>query len=295
LIGAIGVYAQDRTALVGGRVATAASYEDAERELQEVTRKLATLTARTPAQVEGAINAVLAQPVTINERMRGTVQKLSEGCSKEYRPTAEACAEVAKLRQELAGAVEAERLGRRQSELRNQILRLRQSGATVPADPVAELFAWLSRGQLSVRDISFGFPLVFAFLIEIVSAFGPAGIVAYAQATRREPAERRLPQQAAAGSSTLRMVDGLRHSSDPVMSWFVERAVPADGAIAAEDLHADYVRWCRQNRVTPAAFEVFMLAFDLVRENPELELAEKIRKFGRRYYGITIMESSQQA
>jgi hypothetical protein len=38
-----------------------------------------------------------------------------------------------------------------------------------------------------------------------------------------------------------------------------------------------------------------MLAFDLVRENPELELAEKIRKFGRRYYGITIMESSQQA
>ena len=57
--------------------------------------------------------------------------------------------------------------------------------ALSPPDPVAELFAWLSRGQLSVRDIGFGFPLVFAFLIEIVSAFGPAGIVAYAEATRR--------------------------------------------------------------------------------------------------------------
>jgi hypothetical protein len=160
---------------------------------------------------------------------------------------------------------------------------------------VAELFAWLSRGQLSVRDISFGFPLVFAFLIEIVSAFGPAGIVAYAQATRHDPVEQRMPQQAAAGSSTLKVVDELAHSSDPVMSWFVERAVPADGAIAAEDLHADYVLWCRQNRMTPAAFEEFMLAFDFVRGNPELELADKIRKFGQRYYGITIMESSQQA
>ena len=39
LAGAIGVYAQDRTALIGGREAIAATYRDAERELREINGK----------------------------------------------------------------------------------------------------------------------------------------------------------------------------------------------------------------------------------------------------------------
>ncbi len=60
--------------------------------------------------------------------------------------------------------------------MRVRIGKLRETGGSLPADPVAELIAWLSRGQLKVRDIGFGFPLVFALLIEVVSAFGPAGL-----------------------------------------------------------------------------------------------------------------------
>jgi len=72
------------------------------------------------------------------------------------------------------------------------------------------------------------------------------------------------------------------------MRWFVERAAPGDAAIAAEELHADYQRWCRRSGLTGVALEMFVVAFDDVRENPELGLADKIRKFGRRYYGIRL-------
>jgi hypothetical protein len=175
LASAVGVYAQDRTALIGGREAVAATYKDAETELEDIDAKLRGLkTQRSVAQVGAAIAAVLARPVMSGERVRGTVGKLSANCTREYRLTAEACLEIADLREERAAAEERSRL------------ELRERGGSLPADPVAELFAWLSGGQLKVRDIAFGFPLVFAFLIEIVSAFGPAGIVAYARDARTQ-------------------------------------------------------------------------------------------------------------
>src|SRR5436190_6779330 len=64
LAGAIGVYAQDRTALIGTREAKAANYRDVERELGEIDDKIKTLHPhRTVAQVDAAIAAVLARPI----------------------------------------------------------------------------------------------------------------------------------------------------------------------------------------------------------------------------------------
>ena len=204
LTGAIGVYAQDRTALVGGREAVAATYKDKERELEEIEAKLRTLdTQRSVPQVDAAIAAVLARPIMIGERVRGTVGKLSGNCTKEDKATAEACLEVAGLREERASAEEGAKLETRKTVLRAQIAKMREGGGSLAADPVAELFAWLSRGQLSVRDIAYGFPLAFAFLIEIVSAFGPAGIVAYAEATRWKREETSVTQLDMARSGEL--------------------------------------------------------------------------------------------
>jgi hypothetical protein len=187
LASAVGVYAQDRTALIGGREAVAATYKDAETELEDIDAKLRGLkTQRSVAQVGAAIAAVLARPVMSGERVRGTVRKLSANCTREYRLTAVACLEIADLREERAAAEERSRLETRKATLLTHITKLRERGGSLPADPVAELFAWLSGGQLKVRDIAFGFPLVFAFLIEIVSAFGPAGIVAYARDARTQ-------------------------------------------------------------------------------------------------------------
>ena len=124
LVGAIGVYAQDRTALIGGREAVAATYKDAERELAEIDGKLRTLkTERSVTQVDAAIAAVMARPIMAGERVRGTVGKLSSNCTKDDRATAEACLEVASLREERAAAEESARLEIRKAALRTQITK----------------------------------------------------------------------------------------------------------------------------------------------------------------------------
>ena len=290
LAGAIGVYAQDRTSLIGGREAVAATYKDAEREAAEIDAKLEKLTQRSVAQVDAAIAAVLARPVMSGERVRGTVGKLSANCTKEDRATAEACLQVAGLREERAAANERARLEARNATLRTQITKLREGGGSLAPDPVAELFAWLSRGQLSVRDIGFGFPLVFAFLIEIVSAFGPAGIVAYMEATRNNMAHATQPAMARSGELLLAPAsDG---ELGRVVKWMADRTEPTGdtSAITIDELHADYEVWCLGKGLRAAELDDFANEFDRVREVPQL--AGKIRKFGSRYYGLRLVTSN---
>lgn len=286
LVGAIGVYAQDRSAVIGGREAKAAAYNDVERELREIDGKVGRLgRPRTVMQVDATIASVLARPVMAGERILGTVGKLSANCAKEMRATAEACLEVASLREERAAGEEEERLETRTTELRNLLTTLRDAGGALPADPVSELLAWLSRGQLQVRDIAFGFPLAFALLIEIVSAFGPAGIVAYAEATRRTDV---APQRDMTRSGELVPAVARLGEQGRVVTWMSERTEPtvSTSAIALDALHADYEVWCMGKSVVAAPLEVFGDEFDRVRDVPEL--AGKIRKFGSRYYGIRL-------
>ena len=74
LAGAVGVYAQDRTELVGGKAAKVATYKDRERELKDLDSKLKLLgEQRDVAQVDAAIEAVFARPVMSGERVRDTV------------------------------------------------------------------------------------------------------------------------------------------------------------------------------------------------------------------------------
>jgi hypothetical protein len=291
LTGAVGVYAQDRTHLVGGRAAKAATYKDREHELQEIESKLEALgPQRNVTQVDAAIEAVFARPVLSGERVRGTVGKLSVNCTKSERTTAEACADVAGLREERAAAEQAAQLESSRTTLRREIAKLREGGGSLAADPVAELFAWLSRGQLSVRDIGFGFPLVFAFLIEIVSAFGPAGVVAYAEATRANLAGTTQPDMARSGE----LLPAAAGGGEPgrVVKWMAGRTEPTGdtSAITIDELHADYEAWCFAKELRATALDDFANEFDRVREVPQL--AGKIRKFGTRYYGIRLVTSN---
>jgi hypothetical protein len=293
LIGALGVYAQDRTTLIGGREAIAATYKDAERDLAEIDGKLRTLkTERSVTQVDAAIAAVMARPVIVGERVRGTVGRQSSNCTKDDRGTAESCLEVASLREERAAAEEGARLEIRKAALRTQITKLREGGGSLAPDPVAELFAWLSRGQLSVRDIGFGFPLVFAFLIEIVSAFGPAGVVAYAEATKRASDISTTTQPDTARSGELLPAAASDGQHGRVVKWMADRTEPTSdtSAITVDDLHADYEVWCIGKNMSAAKCDVFGEEFDRVRDVPEL--AGKIRKFGSRYYGIRLIASN---
>lgn len=184
---AIGIYVQERTALTGGREARHASYEDARKELADIDAKRNNLAShRSAGEIDAAIATVLARPIVIADRVRGTVGGLSALCKKDDRRTAAACAEIAELSEELAIAKEDGKLEEHATVLRNQIGELRGKGGSLAPDPVGEFWAWLTRGWLTVRAVGFGLPLFFALMIEVVSAFGPLAIVAYAEATRRQ-------------------------------------------------------------------------------------------------------------
>src|ERR1700693_2130134 len=74
----MGVYVQDRTAMVGGREAQQANLRDVERELaveEEKQRHDGVAGDATP--IEAAIEALFAKPVMVAERVRGTVASMS--------------------------------------------------------------------------------------------------------------------------------------------------------------------------------------------------------------------------
>lgn len=178
--------------------------------------------------------------------------------------------------------------------MREQIVDIRDRGGSIAADPVGEFYAWMSRGMVSVRDVSFGFPLAFALLIEIVSAFGPVTIAAYAEATRRDMSGHVRPgldlaRRDRSGPVTAAIAGG---EMSEVLSWIAERALPTNDnrAVGVKELHGDYAGWSAK---PPMTIDRFAREFDRVRDLPEL--AGKIRKFGERYYGIALTGSSPGA
>jgi hypothetical protein len=189
--------------------------------------------------------------------------------------------------------VEATGLEERAAELRRTIDSLRTRGSASAPDPVGEFWAWLTRGFFSVKDVGFGLPLAFAVMIEMVSAFGPLGIVAYAEATRettgRDVSRHVAKHRDMAGSSAT-MSNAV---ADPdgvaaVVTFIAERTEPTENAagIGVQDLFADYLAWCKQGHIAALRFKDFTRAFDALRASPELE--GKIKKFGTRYFGIAL-------
>ena len=296
---AIGIYVQERTALTNGREAKHASYADAQKELGEVETKIKGLGApRAPAAVEAAIAGVLARAVAVGDRVRGTVGALSSNCEKNDTRTASDCVEVARLREELAQAVEGAHLEARATHLRQQVIALRERGASAAPDPVGEFWAWLTRGWLSVKDVGFGLPLAFALMIEMVSAFGPLGIVSYAEATRA-PTESDMSRRVAPERGMPRIVATSRDSSlvakeiGRVVQYMADRTEPTSqaSALGVDQLHADYEVWCMSKNLRALSVEDFVDEFDRVRESPQL--TGKIKKFGARYFGIAFMDSKR--
>lgn len=293
---AIGIYVQERTALTGGREARHASYEEARTELAEVEANRKGLAQhRSAGEIEAAIAGVLARPIMVGERVRGTVGGLSAQCAKDDRRTAEACGEIAELRQELAVANENLKLETRAAALRTRMAELRGTGGSLAPDPVGEFWAWFTRGWVTVQAVGFGLPLFFALMIEAVSAFGPLAIVAYAEATRRQTggdlsrpvaAGRALSRSAEVGRADVLLIAS---ATGDIVPFMADRTEPtADtAAISVEDLHTDYQLWCRANALRPHPVAAFASEFDRVRELPQLD--GKIRKIGHRYYGIRLV------
>lgn len=293
----MGVYVQDRTAMVGGREALQASLRDIERELSELEAIRSRVgDAGVASELESAIDAVFAKPVSSGERVRGTVGTISSRCTRVDVRTADECHRVAELRTQLAIAVEKNKRGDRIADLHRQARVLRERGAADAADPVAELFSWMSRGLLSVRDVGFGFPVAFALLIELVSAFGPIGVATYAAATRLHGDTVATPASQTAMASPMPMGRRLEHrSAAAVVDYVAEETVPASetSALGGEELYESYRRWCGEQGRNPLPADGFTAEFDRLRELPALR--GKVRKFGTRYFGIALARESQMS
>jgi len=294
---AISVYVQDRVGTMGSREAKHATFREAEKELRELEQKVKSLSAhRSVGQVEAAIAALLNTPVVIDDRVRGTIAQRSGDCTKIDARTAEICGKLGALREELAAAKERKSIEPRIATLRLQLVQMRERRASDAPDPVGEFYAWASRGLLTVRDVNFGFPLFFAVLIEVVSAFGPITIARYMELTREPSTKPDITVWPAMASyGRVRPALAVEHKAGHVVEWMAARAVPAAdaSAIAIEVLHADYELWCAENRLRGMSVRAFGDEFDRVRDMPEL--AGKIRKFGNRYYGIRLIPPTSLA
>src|SRR5205814_1916238 len=130
---------------------------------------------------------------------------------------------------------------------------------------------------VSVRDVGFGFPLFFALLIEVVSAFGPMTIAAYAEASRDMTSdthvqlERDTPGRGVVQHDKVRQgatdVALTEPATGSVVTWIAERATPAGDnvAVGIEQLHADYIAWCDDSELRAVWMPAFEEELDRVR------------------------------
>jgi hypothetical protein len=119
----------------------------------------------------------------------------------------------------------------------------------VPPSALRQLKIPLGRIVLSVRDVGFGFPLFFAIMIEVVTAFGPVTLARFAEVTASTGTDNVVSHPGASGHVGTRPVTGLLldRVDERVAAWMSERLVPRTdgGAMTLQELHADYANWCR--------------------------------------------------
>lgn len=293
---ALGVVAQDRGTLTGGRETLRASYETTSAELDRAEGKRGQLSStRSVRELEAVIEVALSQPVRVQERVRGTVASLSDHCAKMDARTVDACAAVAALRQELANAVEARDLDERIAGLKRSVIELRDRGALLATDAQAELISRLSRGWLSARDLGQGIVVLVVAVLELVSAFGPVVLTAYAHATTnvahvavgRDAAREDEAGRAMSRAATPPVAVG---SALDFLAECVEPSADAAG-ITLDRMTRAYVDWCERKGCLPKAEPEFIIDLDEVRRRHGLE--NEIRKAGGQYFGIILSRDNK--
>lgn len=134
-------------------------------------------------------------------------------------------------------------------------------------------------------------------MIEMVSAFGPLGIVSYVEATR-VATDNGTSRHVAAGRAVASYVETERDAGlvakdvGRVVHYMADRTEPTANptAVGVEELYDDYQVWCLKKALRPLSQQEFIDEFDRVRQSPQL--AGKIKKFGARYFGIAFVDGN---
>ena len=231
---AVGAAIEDRSSRTGNRETIVMNYDEFTADAKRLEEKRNGLRAHRSAPiVEAAINALFMRQVESYRRTPTTVGEVSANCQHADQRTTDVCAEVAKLREELAAAKEENELNREIAKLKGEARDLRERGAIKASDPQAELLASVTGGWLSPRDVGRALALLLGMTIEFVSAFGPTVLLSYAEATEKRDATRRdeVPAESA----------GL------VIDYLSERieAAASTETVQESALYSDYATWCR--------------------------------------------------
>jgi hypothetical protein len=290
---ALGLAAQVRGAKIGHRQGVINDYAAVQGELAEIEGKRASRgNIRSSRETEGAIEQVLSRPV----RDRGTVRSVSEGCSRYSWRTRQACAEVATLPAEQAGALERERLDERAQRLREELARLREDGALGGAgDPQAALIERLTFGWMAAANVGLGLTLMIVVMIELVSAFGPLIIQEYValNVARNTAARRKLGGSGRHKRRRKGKRGGAGALRREVYDYFARRIRPDRvGRVAAGALFADYAEWCIADGRRAIERDAFHAA---VEEIARADLEGKISREGEFYHGLALQPSPAAA
>ncbi|MEO1555865.1 MAG: hypothetical protein AAFS01_05505 [Pseudomonadota bacterium] len=257
LLSAVGFSASNRGAITDTREGLAATFETAQRDLTAAERELAGLPEHRPAPV--VQNAI--EGLKQNRRWTST-----RGCTDATATASRRfCEQYFAVRQELASAVEGQRLKSRVEGLKREVARLRDAGAGQDVDPqVSILSKIMGHGEDRVRLLLI---LVVAVLVELGSSLGLWLSTAHSEIFRRgkkmrvditesapvrsAPVERREPMHRA-GAQTL-AIEAQTMTAQPseartmgdVEDYCLSRIDPvADGGVGLTELRADYLAWC---------------------------------------------------
>jgi len=290
---------ESKSAVLGGRETVRASYLETEKELVETeARRAAIVATRSVAEIDAAIKSTLARPVMEGGRVRGTVAAMSTECTRADARTAEACAEVGKLREELAAATTAARIDQRLGVLRKEARTLRDKGGALDANPPATLLSRLTFGWLSPADVEAWRSIYLAILVEFVSVFGllmslehralgeawsglrgvarhadvapPAAPAPRAARLRRsgaELAEDAMPARSVADDGTTRLLAAPRDGRKigDVGAFVFECLAPASGGgLSLSELHSEYRKWCKSAKRQAVAHDEFATWFGTI-------------------------------
>ena len=270
---AVGAAIEDRSSRTGNREAIVMNYDEFAADVKRLEEKRNGLRAHRSAPiVEAAISALFMHTIESYRRTSSTVGEVSANCQHADQRTTDVCAEVAKLREELAAAKEENELNREIAKLKGEARDLRERGAIKSSDPQAELLSSVTGGWLSPRDVGRALALLLGMTIEFVSAFGPTVLLSYAEATERRD---EVPAESA----------GL------VIDYLSERIEAASSTETVQEsaLYSDYATWCRASGRAALSAAKFVTGFDKLRAENGLG---KIRKRKGSYAGIRLAISS---
>lgn len=256
LSSAFGLAAQNRLGKSGAHEGLQAQYRDTQYQLKEAEQRLAALQHARPArEVDAALQAILARPITTPKRIR-TVATASENCTRPDRLTAEACIEAGQLRTELARAQERAQLENRIGSLRQHVDELRHQGAGEGSEPdrqagvIMRTINAAMGTTTTITAVQTALIALIAIALEVGSSCG-----LYAALGSHVPLDVKTTTET---TPNIEARPSTRETGK-IADYCHARVTERQGArVAMGQAFEDYGEWCTAENLRPAAKQRFM-------------------------------------